>query len=228
VTATLPPHSDHPLLNVGGIVLAGGRSLRMGRPKAELAFGNETVLARIVRIVASAVAPVVVVGQAHQQRPDLPKEVLFVTDEQPHQGPLAGLIAGLELLENRVDAAFVTGCDIPLLSREVIALLIDRMNENAALTGSTNESDSEIVAVDEGSFWQPLLAVYRCSTLRQARILYEAGERSLQQLLRACHTSRVDPEQLRSVDPDLNCLKGMNNESEYRHLLTLAGQFDRT
>ena len=46
----------------GGIVLCGGKSERMGRPKLLLPFGDETMLARVVRIVGQVVSPVVVVA----------------------------------------------------------------------------------------------------------------------------------------------------------------------
>ena len=46
----------------GGIVLCGGKSTRMGRPKLSLPFGDETMLSRVVRIVSQVVSPVVVVA----------------------------------------------------------------------------------------------------------------------------------------------------------------------
>lgn len=192
----------------------------MGRPKAELTFGTETVLERMIRIVSEVAAPIVVVGQMAQKRPRLPESVCFATDEQLHQGPLAGLMAGMDLLDGQVDAAFVTGCDIPLLSPEVIRLLIERME--------TDSGTAEIFAVHEEGFWQPLLAVYRCSVGGQARVLFDAGERSLQQLLKSCRTKEVDSTLLRSVDPDLHCLKGMNDQAAYQQLLALAGMINST
>jgi molybdopterin-guanine dinucleotide biosynthesis protein A len=45
--------------NVGGIVLCGGRSTRMGRPKLSLPFGPETMLQRVLRILSEVVAPIV-------------------------------------------------------------------------------------------------------------------------------------------------------------------------
>ena len=50
------------MANVGGIVLCGGQSRRMGRPKAWLPFAGETMLARVVRLLSEAVSPIVVVA----------------------------------------------------------------------------------------------------------------------------------------------------------------------
>ena len=49
-------------MKVGGVILCGGRSSRMGRPKALLPFGEETLLTRMVRILSGVVDPIVVVA----------------------------------------------------------------------------------------------------------------------------------------------------------------------
>ena len=70
-----------PPTNLSAIVLCGGRSSRMGRSKALLPFGPETMLQRTVRIVRAAVAgPIVVVAAADQSLPPLPADVAVVVD----------------------------------------------------------------------------------------------------------------------------------------------------
>ena len=56
---------------VGGVVLCGGRSSRMGRPKASLPFAGETMLARVVGVLGGVVSPVVVVAASGQDVPQL-------------------------------------------------------------------------------------------------------------------------------------------------------------
>src|SRR5947208_4621260 len=79
-----------------GIVLAGGRSTRMGTPKAWLEWHGTTLLDRVVRVVSRAVdgGPVVVVRAPGQDLPELPAGVLVVDDAAEGQGPLEGLAAG--------------------------------------------------------------------------------------------------------------------------------------
>src|SRR4051794_21124741 len=103
------------MISTGGIVLCGGQSQRMGRPKAWLPFAGELLLPRVVRLVREAVAPVVVVAAADQELPPLPDEVQVVRDEQKGRGPLQGLAAGLASLAGRVEAAYVSSCDVPFL-----------------------------------------------------------------------------------------------------------------
>src|SRR5262249_16790019 len=112
--AGAPRHEDLEM-TVGAIVLCGGRSTRMGSPKALLPFGGETMRQRVVRLLGTVVAPVVVVAADHQPLPELPADVIVARDEQEARGPLEGLRAGLKALPVSVDAAYVTSCDVPLL-----------------------------------------------------------------------------------------------------------------
>ncbi len=67
-------------MNAGGIVLCGGRSTRMGSPKALLPFGSETMLQRVVRLLGSVVSPIVVVAAPDQQLPPLPQGIVITRD----------------------------------------------------------------------------------------------------------------------------------------------------
>src|SRR5262245_66621206 len=97
-----------------GIVLAGGRSSRMGTPKAALEWHGSTLLRRVTGIVARGVdGPVVVVRAPGQELPPLPERVTVVEDAREGRGPLMGIAAGLAALE--ADAAFVSSTDVPLL-----------------------------------------------------------------------------------------------------------------
>ena len=82
-------------ISVGGIVLCGGRSTRMGCSKAWLPFGPERMLQRVVRILSGVVAPIIVVAAEEQELPELPDGVIIARDEHLALGPLAGLAAGL-------------------------------------------------------------------------------------------------------------------------------------
>src|SRR3954470_13122208 len=100
-------------MKVGGVILCGGRSSRMGRPKAWLPFGGELMLRRVVRVLRGVVEPVVVVAAPGQDVPELPAEVAIVRDEIEGKGPLAGLAAGLAALEGKAEATYLSSCDVP-------------------------------------------------------------------------------------------------------------------
>src|SRR6202789_1895842 len=90
-----------------GIVLCGGKSTRMGAPKATLPFGPETMLQRVVRLLSGVVSAIVAVAAREQVLPELPEDVIVTRDEREAKGPLEGLRAGLTALPGSVDAAYV-------------------------------------------------------------------------------------------------------------------------
>ena len=97
---------------VTGIVLAGGRSHRMGRDKAREPIGGQTSLARIVEALRAVVGEVLVVGGANRAA---------VPDIAPFGGPLQALVAAGRAL--RGGPAVVLPCDVPFISQALIAAL---------------------------------------------------------------------------------------------------------
>jgi len=168
------------------IVLAGGASARMGRPKALLPFAAETLIERVVRRLEPIAAEVVVVSGPHLVLPAL-RNARIVEDETPLQGPIAGILYGLRAA--RTDLSFVCGCDHPFLEPAVVRLLIER---SAAARGA--------VAVFEG-IPQPLVGVYRQSVAAIAASMLAAGERRAAALVRQAGLVEVLQEDLLRIDP---------------------------
>ena len=101
--------------DVAGILLAGGRSRRMGRDKASLAWHGSTLARRAAGLLARcSEPPVVVVCAPGQELPPLPEWVEVVRDPEPGLGPLAGLAAGLRVAAPRASVAAVCAVDAPL------------------------------------------------------------------------------------------------------------------
>ncbi|MGH9628390.1 MAG: molybdenum cofactor guanylyltransferase [Bryobacteraceae bacterium] len=198
-------------MTAGGIVLCGGRSTRMGVPKATLPFGPETMLQRVVRLLGTVVSPIVVVAAREQPLPELPEDVTVARDEREQRGPLEGLRAGLKALPNSVDSAYVTSCDVPLL----VPGFVERM---VALL-----SDDDIAVMEIDGFPHPLSAVYRRDTLPHIESLLERERLRPAYLFDAVRTRRVRPEEMVSVDPQLCTLRNLNTRDDYLMALSEAG-----
>jgi molybdopterin-guanine dinucleotide biosynthesis protein A len=182
----------------------------MGRPKLSLPFGDETMLGRIVRIVGEVVTPVVVVASLGQELPPLPAQTLVAHDSVEGQGPLAGIAAGIAALYGRVDAAYVSSCDVPLLKGEFIRVMIESLGTH------------EIAVPREGEYDHPLAAVYRTTLERRAIQLLNAGKRRLQDLVAASHARRVSVTELRRLDPSLESLRNVNTPADYAAAVAAA------
>ena len=197
-------------MTTGGIVLCGGRSTRMGSPKALLPFGDETMLQRVVRLLGSVVSPLVVVAAPDQSLPELPAAVSVTRDEREGRGPLEGLRAGLKGLPATVDAAYVTSCDVPLLVPAFALRMIDLMG------------DADIAVMEIDGFPHPLSAVYRRSTLPHVEKLLAEDRLRPVFLFDAVTTRRVRPEEMISVDPQLLTLRNLNTREDYEQALEAA------
>src|SRR3954468_3574810 len=103
-------------MDAAGVVLAGGRSSRMGTSKGALAWQGSTLLHRTVSVLAEVVGgPVVVVASPGQQLPALPSGTTIVEDPIEGLGPMQGIATGLGAAAARAWAAFVRSTDMPFL-----------------------------------------------------------------------------------------------------------------
>ena len=198
-------------MTAGGIVLCGERSTRMGVPKATLPFGPETMLQRVVRLLGTVVAPIVVVAARDQSLPELPDHVIRTVDEREQRGPLEGLRAGLKALPDSVDIAYITSCDVPLLVPAFVKRMIELLD------------DHDIAVMEIDGFPQPLSAVYRRATLPAVEALLAKDRLRPVFLFDEVRTRRVHPEELAAADPQLYTLRNLNTPDDYRKALSEAG-----
>ena len=176
----------------------------MGRPKALLPFGGETLLQRVLRILGDVVATRIVVAAEGQTLPPLPDDVLVTFDAIPDRGPLEGIQAGLRAGRDLADSFYISSCDVPLLQSQLVSYLFSLLAE-----------DVDIVVPRDDKHFHPLAAVYRTTVLPTVEQLLAADRRRPFFLFEQCETLVISADQLRSVDPDLNSLRNINTPSDY-------------
>jgi len=193
-------------VSASAIVLCGGRSTRMGRDKASLPFGNETLLLRVVRLVREVAGEVLLVAREGQALPD---GVDAVRDPAEGLGPLAGIAAGLLAMTS--ERAFVAACDMPLLRPALARRLIELSHGYEAC----------VPLVD--GFAVPTCAVYAKTTAALARELVAARELRPKALFESVRTRFVAGDELRDVDPELESFLDCDTQESYQAALRAAG-----
>ena len=197
-----------------GVVLAGGRSSRMGTPKAALEWHGSTLLGRTAGIVARAVnGPVVVVSAAGQDLPGLPKQATVVEDPRQGKGPVQGIAAGLAALSGQADAAFISSTDLPFLHPAFIRRLLRVLDER---------DDTDVALPVARGYPQPLAAAYRVSLAETAERLVKEDRLRPAFLFDECRVERLDDAALKrdpvlaALDPDLDSVLNVNEPADYR------------
>jgi molybdopterin-guanine dinucleotide biosynthesis protein A len=199
------------MAGIAGIVLAGGRSSRMGTSKAALEWHGSTLLRRVVGIVGRSVdGPVVVVRAPGQTLPELPHEVEMVEDAREGRGPLEGLAAGLAAVRDRAHAAYASSTDVPLLHPRFIRRVLAGLDD-----------DVDVVLPEVGGFRHPLAAVYRTELVDVVERLIAEDRMRPAFLFEVCRVRRLDADALladpalAALDPDLDSVLNLNEPFDY-------------
>lgn len=175
------------------VLLAGGRSSRMGSPKAELPFGGMRMIDYQVRRLRMLGIEDIVAAGFEGSVPG----ARIVPDERPHLGPVGGLKSGLEAAKN--EKCLVLSVDAPLIPFAVFFELMRRHR-----TG--------ISVVEHGGQLEPLIGIYDRSLTGACAALLAGQRASVRQLFEKC------PFQSLRFETAPLLLSNCNTPEEYAHM----------
>jgi molybdopterin-guanine dinucleotide biosynthesis protein A len=187
------------------VILTGGKSSRMGRPKALLPFDDEPLIVHLVRNLKRMFAETIVVASPEQELPSL--SAALVRDEIAYQGPVSGIYYGLKAATKEV--CFVTSCDAPFLSLPLISHLLSQISEWDVVVPYWQER------------FQPLHAAYRRSVAPLLREQLDRGELRPILLYQKVRTRKIDEDDIRRLDPEGLSFLNMNTPEDYADALRL-------
>lgn len=161
--------------NITGIILAGGKSSRMGSDKGFLLLNKKPFIQHIIDALNPLVTEIVIVSNRIEYNGFKLKRV---TDYIENSGPLAGVYSGLNSSET--DYNIVLSCDIPLISTEILKKLI-----------KNSDTISEVIQIESEGKTMPLIALYKKECKYKFYKLLEKGERRLQYAVEQCVTKNI-------------------------------------
>jgi molybdopterin-guanine dinucleotide biosynthesis protein A len=190
----------------GAIILAGGKSTRMGTNKALLKIQDTPNVERIVNVL----------------RPNFPHQVLVTNDPNPYhflgvktvkdyfpgKGPLAGIHAGLAASPYEVNVS--AACDMPFVSAELAKALVEK----------SHHYDAVIPVI--GGMQQPLFAVYKKTLIDVIEEKIKSDQLRMKDLLRVVNVLYVTEQELKVEDNFERIFFNMNHPHEYEEALQLA------
>jgi len=185
-------------MNVCGIVLAGGKSTRMGKDKAMLQSGSETMLMRAVKEMFKFTDQVIIASHSGE-RYSIPGAI-EVKDRYAGQGPLAGIHAGLTATER--EYAFVVAVDMPFFRADLARFLLER------------KEGYDVVVPVVGGYAEPLCAVYSRRCIGPIEELIERGRRKVVYLYDKVRVLKVKEEEWRKI-ADGSVFTNINTPQDY-------------
>ncbi len=186
------------------LVLAGGSSRRMGRPKPWLEVGHTILLRWVADRLAPAFEEVIVAfAEPEQLEQPIPYRVVF--DRKLSAGPMAGIEAGLAAA--RLDPVFAIACDMPFVTREVAAMAV----------AAARMCDAAVPRIDGRP--EPVCAAYRRSALPVITASLDAGNRRAADVLAGLEVTWLE-------DVSSEVVRSLNTPDDYLRFRTEVGPGD--
>lgn len=192
--------------NITGIILCGGKSVRMGKNKALLELGGRRVIDRVIGVMGKLFPTLFLVTNTPDAYAFTGIET--VQDAIPEGGSLIGLYTGLR--HATTAKAFVVACDMPFLNEALIRRIIETSGDEAAIIPRTPDG------------LQPLHALYAATCVPALSRVVESGEKRIQKACEALPVCEFGWDEISLLDPEGLSFMNVNTPEEWERAVAIA------
>ena len=192
------------MTNTAAVILAGGKSRRMGRDKLELEFGGISILESAVNRFTAEFDDVYISIADADKYPDIKAQ--RIVDICPGTGPLSGLHAALATIPAPIDGVFLVAADLPYASAQAAKHII-------TLCGNCEVC---VIRLPDGRL-EPLFAYYDKSLLQRCEEQIKSGEYRMSVLIDNAGVRYVEPQELGAYW-DEKMIWNINNPDDYARI----------
>ncbi len=199
---------------MSGVLLAGGKSRRMGQDKRNVTVGESTLFLCVLSIFEEVFDEIIVViAEESSVTENLSHKV--ITDEIPGKGPIGGLHAGL--LHSTQSSVFLAACDMPFLQVSVI----ERICQSVSDINNVSQVDVAMVRLLTGI--QPMQGIYSKNCIPALESMIRNNELSMQKipLQSGLHCQFIDQTHIEDLDKNFMSFMNVNTPSD----LEMANKF---
>ena len=201
-------------METSGIVLAGGKSLRLGFDKVLETVGNRSLLQLVISGVAAFSREVIIVTTSEQT---IPRSIDYsrlkvVNDIYPGKGPLGGIYTGLATSTSFYN--LVVASDMPFLNQALLRYMIQL------------SANFDLVVPRVGKLVEPLQAVYTKSCLAPIERMIKQDKLSVSQLFPLVKTRYVEAEEIERFDPKHLSFFNVNTKADLKRARELARGYE--
>ena len=183
--------------NISGIILAGGKSSRMGTDKGFLMLNDKSFIQHSIDALKPLVSIIIIVSNNTDYDVFGLKRIDDIIE---NTGPLAGIYSGLKA--SKTEYNLVLSCDIPLINTNILNRLILGIDKT-----------SEVIQIESKGQKMPLIALYNKSCETTFINLLNKGERKLQFAINQCKVKSVSIE-----DNENQFTTNVNTKDELKQL----------
>lgn len=186
-----------------GIILAGGKSSRMGQDKSLLSFKNEPLIKHAVKELQAVVDELIIVSN-HKAKYGF-SGIKEISDIYPGRGPLGGIHSGLTAAT--FEHVFVTACDLPFFNGRLARFLLDR------------RTGYDVVVPQIGNYLQPLFAVYSKRCLPHAESCLRNNIRKVVAFYPMVRVNYVGESLIREITEPERVFFNVNTPRDYEEII---------
>jgi len=200
-------------LDIGGIVLAGGKGIRLREDKALKTISKRTLLEQVVfrlGLLGGDIPIVIASGRRYPQLAGYPR-LRIAGDIYPGKGPLGGIYSGLKASDSFYN--LVVACDMPFLNRDLLLYMVE-----AAI-------GFDLVVPRLGNLIEPLHAVYTKDCLAPIERLLEKDSLSVRGLFPMVRVRYVEAEEIERFDPEHLSFFNVNTGADLERARELIERF---
>jgi molybdopterin-guanine dinucleotide biosynthesis protein A len=187
------------------IILAGGKSSRMGFDKQFLRIKERLLIENLVQRLSPSFNEIIIVTNKPDEYKSLP--VIVTKDVFTEKGPLAGIHAGL--LESSSHFSYVIACDMPNINMEFIQFMRSQINNG----------DKKACIARFKEWIEPFNAFYSRDIIEPIEDFLELGGRSINRLLRDLDIDFIDEEKAREFSTNWDMFYNLNTKADINEYL---------
>lgn len=189
-------------METSAIILAGGKSLRLGYNKVLEIVGGKSLLEQVISRVASLSSEIIVVATEEQVIPQLIDypDMQVVTDIYPGKGPLGGIYTGLKTSTSTCN--LVVAADMPFLNRALLGYMLGLVD------------GVDLVAPRVGGQVETLHAVYTAGCLAAIEKMMKEGELGVHKLFSRVKVRYIEADEIARFDPEQRSFFNVNTEGD--------------
>jgi molybdopterin-guanine dinucleotide biosynthesis protein A len=199
-------------LDISGIILAGGKSLRLGHDKVLEKIGDKSLLEQVVSRIEPFCKNIIIVTADERAFSSLEKnpKVRTISDIYPGHGSLGGIYTGL--VESSSLYNLIVAADMPFLNESLLSYMIEI-------------SDGyDFVLPRIGNFFEPLHAIYSRNCITPIKSILEQGKRVIVELFKYVKVRYVETEEVDRFDPKHLSFFNINTAEELELAREIAGK----